>query len=101
MYPFYFDFRINKSCSFFQGANYRDLPGVLVGPDNKAKRDPDVEKELLPSKKPLVSISKPCTYIRFSSHKPLHSYILPLGLSQIKDNMNLKKVGLHGKRVHK
>lgn len=37
-----------------QGANFRDLPGVLVGPDNIVEWDPKVERVLLPSGKPLV-----------------------------------------------
>lgn len=38
----------------FQGANFRDLPGVLFGPDKKVQWDPDVERVYLPSGKPLV-----------------------------------------------
>lgn len=38
-----------------QGANFRDLPGVVVGSDNVVRRDPEKEQELLPSGKPLVS----------------------------------------------
>ncbi|OMO93450.1 C-5 cytosine methyltransferase [Corchorus olitorius] len=37
-----------------KGANFRDLPGVIVGIDNVARRDPKQEKMLLPSGKPLV-----------------------------------------------
>ncbi|KAK8614294.1 hypothetical protein V6N13_122656 [Hibiscus sabdariffa] len=37
-----------------KGANFRDLPGVIVGTDNVAQRDPTQEKQLLPSGKPLV-----------------------------------------------
>ncbi|XVF52094.1 hypothetical protein PTKIN_Ptkin04bG0237300 [Pterospermum kingtungense] len=37
-----------------KGANFRDLPGVIVGQDNVARRDPTQEKKLLPSGKPLV-----------------------------------------------
>ncbi|KAM7505580.1 hypothetical protein LguiB_004484 [Lonicera macranthoides] len=37
-----------------KGANFRDLPGVLVGADNKVKWDPSVERVLLHSGKPLV-----------------------------------------------
>ncbi|XP_057971701.1 DNA (cytosine-5)-methyltransferase CMT2-like isoform X2 [Malania oleifera] len=36
-----------------KGANYRDLPGVVVGSDNVARRDP-AEEILLPSGKPLI-----------------------------------------------
>jgi hypothetical protein len=38
----------------FQGANFRDLPGLIVGPDNVAKLDPKMDRILLPSGKPLV-----------------------------------------------
>uniref|UniRef100_A0A6N2KBW1 DNA (cytosine-5-)-methyltransferase n=1 Tax=Salix viminalis TaxID=40686 RepID=A0A6N2KBW1_SALVM len=37
-----------------KGANFRDLPGVVVGADNVARRDPTKEQVLLPSGKPLV-----------------------------------------------
>ncbi|XP_022735971.1 DNA (cytosine-5)-methyltransferase CMT2-like isoform X2 [Durio zibethinus] len=37
-----------------KGANFRDLPGIIVGKDNVARRDPTQEKQLLPSGKPLV-----------------------------------------------
>ena len=37
-----------------KGANFRDLPGVLVGPDNKVLWDPNVERVYLSSGKPLV-----------------------------------------------
>ncbi|KAK6274454.1 hypothetical protein POUND7_004163 [Theobroma cacao] len=37
-----------------KGANFRDLPGVIVGNDNVARRDSTQEKKLLPSGKPLV-----------------------------------------------
>ncbi|TYG58151.1 hypothetical protein ES288_D08G199100v1 [Gossypium darwinii] len=37
-----------------KGANFRDLPGVIVGADNVARRDPTREKQFLPSGKPLV-----------------------------------------------
>ncbi|KAF3447847.1 hypothetical protein FNV43_RR08553 [Rhamnella rubrinervis] len=36
-----------------KGANFRDLPGVVVGSDNVCRRDPE-NKVLLPSGKPLV-----------------------------------------------
>ncbi|KAJ4824620.1 hypothetical protein Tsubulata_024054 [Turnera subulata] len=36
-----------------KGANFRDLPGVVVGADNVVRRDPETEK-ILPSGKPLV-----------------------------------------------
>ncbi|KAK8650343.1 hypothetical protein V6N13_139988 [Hibiscus sabdariffa] len=37
-----------------KGANFRDLPGVIVGADNVVRRDPTQEKQFLPSGKPLV-----------------------------------------------
>ncbi|XP_022876056.1 DNA (cytosine-5)-methyltransferase 1-like [Olea europaea var. sylvestris] len=37
-----------------KGANFRDLPGVRVRPDNKVEWDPDVERVKLASGKPLV-----------------------------------------------
>ncbi|CAN1344214.1 DNA (cytosine-5)-methyltransferase 1 [Linum perenne] len=37
-----------------KGANFRDLPGVRVRADNKVEFDPDIERVLLKSKKPLV-----------------------------------------------
>nr|XP_051181903.1 DNA (cytosine-5)-methyltransferase CMT2-like isoform X14 [Lolium perenne] len=37
-----------------KGANFRDLPGVVVGPDNVAKLDPTKDRVLLPSGRPLV-----------------------------------------------
>ncbi|XP_057467663.1 DNA (cytosine-5)-methyltransferase CMT2-like [Actinidia eriantha] len=37
-----------------KGANFRDLPGVVVGPDNIVLRDPTKEKMMLPSGKPMV-----------------------------------------------
>ncbi|KAM3314084.1 hypothetical protein ACQJBY_033133 [Aegilops geniculata] len=37
-----------------KGANFRDLPGVIVGSDNVAKLDPTKERVLLPSGRPLV-----------------------------------------------
>ncbi|XVE57340.1 hypothetical protein DITRI_Ditri04bG0083200 [Diplodiscus trichospermus] len=37
-----------------KGANFRDLPGIIVGQDNVVRRDPTQEKNLLPSGKPLV-----------------------------------------------
>uniref|UniRef100_A0A2N9FEZ0 Cytosine-specific methyltransferase n=1 Tax=Fagus sylvatica TaxID=28930 RepID=A0A2N9FEZ0_FAGSY len=38
---------------YLRGANFRDLPGVVVGSDNVVRRDP-TEQKLLPSGKPLV-----------------------------------------------
>ncbi|XVF13724.1 hypothetical protein REPUB_Repub08aG0232300 [Reevesia pubescens] len=37
-----------------KGANFRDLPGIIVGKDNVVRRDPTQEKQLLPSGRPLV-----------------------------------------------
>ncbi|XP_020528965.1 DNA (cytosine-5)-methyltransferase CMT2 isoform X5 [Amborella trichopoda] len=37
-----------------KGANFRDLPGVVVGADNKVEWDPKIKRVLLPSGKPLV-----------------------------------------------
>lgn len=37
-----------------KGANFRDLPGVIVDQDNKVSRDPTKELEMLPSGRPLV-----------------------------------------------
>ncbi|KAH7576430.1 hypothetical protein JRO89_XS01G0063300 [Xanthoceras sorbifolium] len=46
---------IFRFCSeSIKGANFRDLPGVIVGIDNVARRDPTKEKMLLPSGKPMV-----------------------------------------------
>ncbi|RWW02859.1 hypothetical protein BHE74_00018628 [Ensete ventricosum] len=38
------------------GANFRDLPGVIVGPDNSVQFDPTRERVLLPSGRPLAMI---------------------------------------------
>lgn len=40
----------------YKGANFRDLEGVRVRPDNKVEWDPSVERVYLPSGKPLVYI---------------------------------------------
>ncbi|PIA27393.1 hypothetical protein AQUCO_07800023v1 [Aquilegia coerulea] len=37
-----------------KGANFRDLPGLVIHPDKKVEVDDSVERELLPSNKPLV-----------------------------------------------
>ena len=39
---------------FPQGANFRDLPGVMVNSNNRVEWDPSIERVLLPSGKPLV-----------------------------------------------
>uniref|UniRef100_A0A0D9ZVW6 DNA (cytosine-5-)-methyltransferase n=1 Tax=Oryza glumipatula TaxID=40148 RepID=A0A0D9ZVW6_9ORYZ len=40
--------------NYQRGANFRDLSGVIVGPDNVARLDPTKERVLLPSGRPLV-----------------------------------------------
>ncbi|XP_044461565.1 putative DNA (cytosine-5)-methyltransferase CMT1 [Mangifera indica] len=52
-----------------KGANFRDLPGVLVGPDNKVVWDPSMERVMLKSGKPLVP-DYAMTFIRGTSTKP-------------------------------
>lgn len=52
-----------------KGANFRDLPGVRVRPDNKVEWDPDVKREFLPSKKPLVP-DYAMTFVGGTSSKP-------------------------------
>ncbi|KAI3468563.1 hypothetical protein Pfo_025226 [Paulownia fortunei] len=37
-----------------KGANFRDLPGIVVGEDNVARRDPTREPVMLPTGRPLV-----------------------------------------------
>uniref|UniRef100_A0A5B6YUM1 DNA (cytosine-5-)-methyltransferase n=1 Tax=Davidia involucrata TaxID=16924 RepID=A0A5B6YUM1_DAVIN len=37
-----------------KGANFRDLPGIVVGDDNVVRRDPAMEPILMPSGKPWV-----------------------------------------------
>ncbi|XP_074270247.1 DNA (cytosine-5)-methyltransferase CMT2-like isoform X2 [Silene latifolia] len=37
-----------------KGANFRDLPGLIVGDDNVVRRDPSFKTLLLPSGKPMV-----------------------------------------------
>ncbi|KAI7742565.1 hypothetical protein M8C21_011599 [Ambrosia artemisiifolia] len=37
-----------------KGANFRDFPGIVVGPDNKVHRGPANEQVLLPSGRPLI-----------------------------------------------
>lgn len=46
-----------------QGANFRDLEGVRVRPDNKVEWDPDIERVYLPSGKPLVCYVHYCLQI--------------------------------------
>ncbi|KAK6944725.1 Chromo domain [Dillenia turbinata] len=52
-----------------KGANFRDLPGVIVRPDNKVEWDTTVEREMLPSGKPLVP-DYAMTFVGGSSSKP-------------------------------
>ncbi|KAG5569083.1 hypothetical protein H5410_058849 [Solanum commersonii] len=53
----------------WKGANFRDLPGVRVRPDNKVEWDPDVERVKLPSGKPLVP-DYAMSFVGGSSSKP-------------------------------
>lgn len=51
---------ISYSCYgllLLQGANFRDLPGVIVDEDNKVKFDPSVERPKLKSGKFLVQMN--------------------------------------------
>ncbi|KZV43016.1 DNA (cytosine-5)-methyltransferase CMT3 [Dorcoceras hygrometricum] len=52
-----------------KGANFRDLPGVRVRADKKVEWDPDVERVLLSSGKPLVP-DYAMTFVRGTSSKP-------------------------------
>ncbi|KAG9130762.1 hypothetical protein Leryth_012709 [Lithospermum erythrorhizon] len=52
-----------------KGANFRDLGGVHVGPDNKVAWDPDVERVYLPSGKPLIP-DYAMTFVGGTSTKP-------------------------------
>ncbi|XP_021278105.1 DNA (cytosine-5)-methyltransferase CMT3-like isoform X2 [Herrania umbratica] len=52
-----------------KGANFRDLPGVLVRDDNKVEWDPNVERVYLKSGKPLVP-DYAMSFIGGSSSKP-------------------------------
>ena len=40
---------------FLQGANFRDLPGVIVGDDNVVHRDTTKDTFVLPSGGPIVN----------------------------------------------
>ncbi|PIA25868.1 hypothetical protein AQUCO_10500006v1 [Aquilegia coerulea] len=53
-----------------KGANFRDLPGVVIGPDNAVQFDPNMERLLLPSGKPLV----PDFVLTFSEGKSKRPY---------------------------
>ncbi|GMH09899.1 hypothetical protein Nepgr_011740 [Nepenthes gracilis] len=52
-----------------KGANFRDLPGVVVGANNKVEWDPSMDRVLLPSGKPLVP-DYAMTFVRGTSPKP-------------------------------
>ncbi|KAJ6805850.1 DNA (cytosine-5)-methyltransferase CMT3-like [Iris pallida] len=52
-----------------KGANFRCLPGVTVGAENKVDWDPNVERVLLPSGKPLVP-NYAMSFINGKSSKP-------------------------------
>ncbi|XP_031493458.1 DNA (cytosine-5)-methyltransferase CMT3-like isoform X2 [Nymphaea colorata] len=52
-----------------KGANFRDLPGVMVGADNIVQWDPSVERVLLPSGKPLVP-DYAMSFVKGRSTKP-------------------------------
>ncbi|KAL4340831.1 hypothetical protein GQ457_08G034730 [Hibiscus cannabinus] len=52
-----------------KGANFRDLPGVLVKADNKVEWDPNVERVYLESGKPLVP-DYAMTFVGGTSCKP-------------------------------
>ncbi|KAF5447968.1 hypothetical protein F2P56_033477 [Juglans regia] len=52
-----------------KGANFRDLPGVRVRPDNKVEWDPDIERVYLKSGKPLVP-DYAMSFVNGSSTKP-------------------------------
>lgn len=60
---------ISPSCYgllLLQGANFRDLPGVIVDEDNKVKFDPSVERPKLKSGKFLVQMKSILTFVVFS-----------------------------------
>uniref|UniRef100_A0A2N9I1X4 DNA (cytosine-5-)-methyltransferase n=1 Tax=Fagus sylvatica TaxID=28930 RepID=A0A2N9I1X4_FAGSY len=52
-----------------KGANFRDLPGVLVSSNNKVEWDPSIERVKLPSGKPLVP-DYAMSFVRGISMKP-------------------------------
>ncbi|KAH9321354.1 hypothetical protein KI387_015993, partial [Taxus chinensis] len=52
-----------------KGANFRDLPGVIVGPDNVVELDTSMERVLLPSGKPLIP-DYAITFVKGRSSKP-------------------------------
>ncbi|GAB2217639.1 hypothetical protein Droror1_Dr00000842 [Drosera rotundifolia] len=52
-----------------KGANFRNLPGVEVGEDNKVRLNPSMERVYLPSGKPLVP-DYAITFVKGKSTKP-------------------------------
>ncbi|XP_047977309.1 DNA (cytosine-5)-methyltransferase CMT1-like isoform X2 [Salvia hispanica] len=52
-----------------KGANFRDLPGVRVRPDNKVEWDPNVERKKVSSGKPLVP-DYAMSFVNGTSSKP-------------------------------
>lgn len=52
-----------------KGANFRDLPGVRVGPNNVVEFDPEIERVFLPSGSPLVP-DYAMSFIKGKSPKP-------------------------------
>ncbi|KAF9624014.1 hypothetical protein IFM89_007712 [Coptis chinensis] len=52
-----------------EGANFRDLPGLVFDEKNKVALDPTVKRELLPSRKPLVP-DYAIKFVRGISRKP-------------------------------
>ncbi|KAK8969424.1 DNA (cytosine-5)-methyltransferase 1 [Platanthera guangdongensis] len=53
----------------YGGANFRDFPGVRVGPNNVVEFDPEIERVLLPSGSPLVP-DYAMSFIKGKSPKP-------------------------------
>nr|AGL07780.1 chromomethylase [Phalaenopsis aphrodite subsp. formosana] len=53
-----------------KGANFRDFPGVRVGPNNTVEFDPEVERVLLSSGNPLVVPDYAMSFIKGKSTKP-------------------------------
>ncbi|OAY80744.1 DNA (cytosine-5)-methyltransferase CMT2 [Ananas comosus] len=53
-----------------KGANFRDLRGLVVGPDNTVQLDPAMERVLLPSGRPLI----PDCALRYENGKSIRPY---------------------------
>nr|CAD1831003.1 unnamed protein product [Ananas comosus var. bracteatus] len=53
-----------------KGANFRDLRGLVVGPDNTVQLDPAMERVLLPSGRPLI----PDCALRYENGKSVRPY---------------------------